>query len=274
MRICVIGLGEVGLPTALYIQKKRLDVLGYDINPVAVENARKRKLKATDDWHHVPAIDVYIICVSTGLRKGKPDMSAVYKTCGKIIEKKKPALVSIESTIVPGTSRKIYEELFKKRVHVVHAPHRYWASDPIKHGVKQLRVIGGADAKSLERGVRFYRDVLEIPVHIASLAEIAEFSKIAENAYRYVQIALAEEFCMMCEELGLDFDAVRRACNTKWNTNIQEARDGIKGHCLTKDTRYLADVTATHDLIESAMAVDKEYRERLQREKPEERGHE
>jgi len=268
MRICVVGLGEVGLPTALYVQEKGFEVWGYDINSAAVENARKKgAVKATDSWHKVPTMDIYIICVSTGLKNFSPDMSSVYDTCSKIMEKEKPTLVSIESTILPGISRKIYEEIFKKRVHLVHVPHRYWAGNPIQHGVKQLRVIGAVDAKSLEHGLRFYRGVLEIPVHVALSIEVAELSKIAENAYRYVQIAFAEELSMMCQELGLDFNAVRAACNTKWNIKIQEARNGIKGHCIPKDTKYLANMTTANTLIESAMAVDKEYRKRLQREK-------
>jgi UDP-N-acetyl-D-mannosaminuronate dehydrogenase len=84
--------------------------------------------------------------------------------------------------------------------------------------------------------------------------------KIVENAYRYVQIAFAEELRMMCEELGLDFNEVRRACNTKWNIEILEAREGILGHCLPKDIRYLISLTTYNTLLRSAIEVDKEYR--------------
>jgi len=111
--------------------------------------------------------------------------------------------------------------------------------------------------------LEFYRDVLGIPIHEVSSVEVAEMSKIAENAYRYVQIAFAEELRMICEESGLSFNEVRGACNTKWNVEILEARDGIAGHCLPKDTRYLSSLTSFNTLMKSALAVDEQYRKWL-----------
>jgi UDP-N-acetyl-D-mannosaminuronic acid dehydrogenase len=142
-------------------------------------------------------------------------------------------------------------------------PHRYWAEEPDEHGVKQSRVIGGVDSESLKAGLEFYRDVLEVPLHVVSSVEVAEMSKIAEQAYRYVQIAFAEELRMICEESGLDFAEVRDACNTKWNIEILEARDGIAGHCLPKDIRYLASLTSFNTLMKGALAVDEQYRKWL-----------
>jgi UDP-N-acetyl-D-mannosaminuronic acid dehydrogenase len=172
-------------------------------------------------------------------------------------------LVSIESTIVPGTSRKIYENIFNKSINLVHVPHRYWAGDPVKHGVRQLRVIGAVNQGSLEVGIKFYRDMLDIPLHVCSSIEVAEMCKIAENAYRYVQIAFAEELRMICETLGLSFNEVREACNTKWNVEILEARDGIGGHCLPKDIRYLSSLTIHNTLLKGAIKADEEYRKWL-----------
>ena len=88
-------------------------------------------------------------------------------------------------------------------------------------------------------------------------------SKVAENAYRYLQIAFAEELKMTCGDLGLDFEKVREACNTKWNIEMLEARDGINGHCLPKDIRYLASVGPHNLLTQSAITVDKAYRKWL-----------
>jgi len=85
-------------------------------------------------------------------------------------------------------------------------------------------------------------------------------SKIAENAYRYIQLAFAEELKMVCDDLGMDFNEVRDACNTKWNIEIPEARDGIGGHCLPKDMKYFVSLTKTSKMANSAILIDESYR--------------
>jgi UDP-N-acetyl-D-mannosaminuronic acid dehydrogenase len=267
MKICVIGLGEVGFATAKYVLDKELDVWGYDISSAAVERAKKAGIvRATQVWDAIPSADVYLICVYTGLKGEVPDLSAIFDACEKVKGKTglsaKP-LVSVESTVVPGLCKRVFRDIFEQHFRLVHVPHRYWAEEPVEHGVKQSRVIGGVDAESLEAGLKFYRDVLGIPLHVGSSVEVAEMSKIAENAYRYVQIAFAEELRMISEESGLSFDEVRKACNTKWNIEILEARDGIAGHCLPKDIRYLASLTSFNALMKGALTVDDQYREWL-----------
>ena len=263
-KVCVIGLGEVGLPTALYIKERGFEVCGFDISNSAADRAKRNGIDVVN-LDNANA-DVYIICVSTGFRDSSPDMTPIYDVCRKIAGKK-ANLVSIESTILPGTSRKVFNEVFKRRIRLIHVPHRYWAGDPVNHGVRQLRVIGAVDEESLEVGVDFYGRKLEIPLHKVSSVEVAEMSKIAENAYRYVQIAFAEELRMICSELGLDFNEVREACNTKWNIEILEARDGIGGHCLPKDIRYLASLTRFNNLLRCAINTDQIYREWLKEDK-------
>jgi len=266
VRVCVLGLGQVGLPTAKYIADKGKEVFGYDTKQEAVESAEMQGIKASSDWQKIPVSDVYIICVHSGLqRDGSPDFSPIFEVCKKIYEKSlssppsKTCLVSIESTVVPGLSRKVYEEIFKRRVKLVHVPHRFWVEDPDRHGVKQPRVIGAIDNESLKEGLSFYDKILHIPLSTAFPIETAEMSKIAENSYRYVQIAFAEELRMVCDKLGIDFNEVRNACNTKWNIEIPEARDGIKGHCLPKDLRYFLSLTRNTALTKSAILVDNNY---------------
>lgn len=270
MRVCVIGLGEVGLATAKYVLGKGLDLWGYDISQAAVENAKLVGISnATTRWEKIPQADVYLICVYTGLTEnGKCDFSAVYDACKKIkgvVASLSKPLVSVESTVVPGLCRQIFEEIFMRNVLLVHVPHRYWGEQPEKHGVRQKRVIGGINGESLKAGLKFYQDILEIPLHVVSSIEVAEMSKIAENAYRYVQIAFAEELRMICEECGLSFEEVRKACNTKWNIEILEARDGIGGHCLPKDVRYLASLTNINTLLKSSIVVNEQYRKWLRK---------
>jgi len=265
LRVCVLGLGQIGLPTAKYCLSKKLEVYGYDISRIAVNRAISEGIRASYNWSDIPNVDVYLICVSTLIKNGLPDLSSIFDVCEKIAKRSNvKTLVSIESTIIPGTSRKIYKEIFDKKVCLIHVPHRYWSKDPIRHGVKQLRVMGAIDNRSLNLGFAFYKNLLNIPLYIVSSIEIAEMCKIAENAYRYLQIAFAEELKMICEERGMNFEEVRKACNTKWNIEILEAREGIGGHCLPKDIRYLISMSQQYNtLLKAAIKVDKQYRKWL-----------
>ncbi len=246
MEVCVIGLGTVGTPTASYMQKRGFSVVGYDIAEKSVEG-----VEMFTDWDKVPQSEVYVVTVSS---------DSVESVCNEIAEKTKAALILIESTVRVGTCRRISERLGLKLL--AHCPHRYWAEDPVNHGVSQLRVIGALNEESLEKSIGFYKS-LDIPVHVCSTVEVTEMCKIAENAYRFMQIAFAEELKMICDANGIPFKEVREACNTKWNTTIQEARQGILGACLPKDTRYLKLLADHTPLIDGAIAADQVYQRKL-----------
>jgi UDP-N-acetyl-D-mannosaminuronic acid dehydrogenase len=268
MIVCVIGLGQIGFPVAKYIATKGCDVYGFDINPAAVEHGiQNGKFKATTQWNQIPKADIYIICVTTGQINNQADLTAVFESSKKIAEKSDTnTLIAIESTILPGTTKKIFEEIFKCKVLLVHAPHRYWADQEDKYGVNQVRVIGGVNTKSLDAGMKFYKTQLGIPMHIVSCVEIAEMCKVTENSHRYLQIAFAEDLKMMCSCIGMNFDELREAMNTKWNVDLPEAREGIGRHCLPKDIRYVTSLTPSI-LLSSAMEVDQKYREWLTKQK-------
>jgi nucleotide sugar dehydrogenase len=261
--VCIVGLGTVGLPTALHAAKY-FTVIGYDINREAIELSASQDVLATENWLSTPLSDIYVITVSTGINEGnEPDVSSIYDVCGKIAEKEPEALVCIESTVPVGTSRRVAEKFGLK--YVVHCPHRYWTGDQVDHGVVQKRVLGALNEESMEKGEWFYSR-LKIPYYAVSSLETAEMSKIAENAYRFVQIAFAEELKLICDKLGLPFDDVRAACNTKWNIEILEARDGIHGDCLPKDIRYLAQLgRSAHALLMGAIKADNGYKRALNR---------
>lgn len=268
MKIAVIGLGQIGLPVAQYCNTKGLEVWGYDISTTTTDNISKtEEFNVTSIWEELPQVDVYIICVTTSQIDNSPDLSPVFEVCKNVSQKALPAsLVTIESTITPGTSKKIFETIFKKNINLVHAPHRYWPAQPEKHGVNQHRVIGAVNQESLSKGLDFYQNKLEIRMHPVSSAEVAEMCKITENAHRYLQIAFAEELKLICEKIGLNFDELREAMNTKWNVDLPEARLGIGGHCLPKDIRYVTSV-APSEILESAINVDKKYRDWLNKQK-------
>jgi nucleotide sugar dehydrogenase len=266
LQVCVVGLGQIGFPVAQYMLGKGAEVYGYDINGNAVKAAVKTGVKATTNWNDMPPVDIYIVSVTTSqTAKGYPDLGAVFDVCAKIAAKAKPtALLSIESTIVPGTSRKIFNEIFHGKIRLVHVPHRYWADEPEKHGVNQLRVIGAADEASMTAGLNFYNQILGIPLFQVSTLEVAEMCKIAENSHRHLQIAYAEELKLITVELGMDFNELRAAMNTKWNVDLLEARQGIGGHCLPKDIHYV--ISIAHEkasLLQAAVKVDQNYREWL-----------
>jgi nucleotide sugar dehydrogenase len=275
-KVFVIGLGEVGLPTAKYfVGFKHLEVYGYDISPSVTSNA-KHIIKAVNAWEELPMnIDVYIITVSTGLKDGIPDVGSIFDVAEKInqhLENRDDVpLVSVESTVVPGTCRRLHEKL-RKYVNLIHVPHRFWGTDPVNYGVKQLRIIGAIDSPSLKKGMEFYASV-GIPLCDVRDIETAEMSKIVENAYRFVEIAFAEDLNMICKKHKIDFNELRKACNTlvrgsekeNWKVQIMEARNGIGGHCLPKDIRYLLSLSPGSQLLNAAILADELYKAKMKR---------
>ena len=245
MRICVVGLGTIGTPTIKYIHQHGFEAYGYDLTEKSLD-----RIKTFTDWERVPKSDIYVVTVSS---------ENVENVCKKISSKDKRSFVAIESTVPVGTCRKIAETSGLQAL--VHCPHRYWKEDPVNHGIRQLRVIGAINEQSLERGLEFYRS-LDILLHICPTIETAEMCKIAENAYRFIQIAFAEELKMICEERKIQFDQVRKACNTKWNIEIPEAREGIFGSCLPQDIGYLKLVATHSPLLNGAIQSDEAYRKR------------
>lgn len=337
-KVLIIGLGQLGLPVAKYVKDKGFDVYGYDISQKAIQRAEKiASIKKADNFSE---FDVYIICISTH----RPDdmftpqidglLSIVQEKIAK--EAKNGALVSIESTIPRGTSKKVFEML-NHRLHVAHIPHRWYALEEKEHGVNQLRVVGGVCDCCLKAAMQFYgqfngnnninggngngnhnilmRDGdigittpstidnsavtmddaitttsfatttnasspspttgknniivnytpnLGIPLHPVSDVEIAEITKIAENAHRYLQIAFAEDIYLYCQANSINFPELREALNTKWNVEILEPRDGIGGHCLPKDTKMFLQssksVSTRSRILKASMEVDEEYK--------------
>ena len=306
-KVLVIGLGQLGLPVAKYLTERGFDVYGYDINNAAMERAEK--IAFVRKTTNLNEIDVFIICISTHKPEDmfSPQVDGLLSIVRDISkEAKNGALVSIESTIPRGTSKKIFE-LLNHRLHVAHAPHRYYSLEEKDHGVNQLRVIGGVCDCCLKNAIQFYgypadavEDVimngkdggcnsvvlhesttyrrndrtrngslestksLGIPLHPVSNIEIAEISKIAENAHRYLQIAFAEDLYLYSQTNGINFAELREALNTKWNVNILEPRDGIGGHCLPKDTKMFLQSSRSQNrskILTAAIEVDHAYRE-------------
>jgi UDP-N-acetyl-D-mannosaminuronic acid dehydrogenase len=359
-KVLVVGLGQLGLPVARYVKEKGFDdAYGYDISSNAMDRAEKTAgIKKANDFSD---FDVYILCVSTHKPDDifTPQIEGLLSIVQRISKeaRRNGALVSIESTIPKGTSAKVLE-ILNHRLHVAHAPHRWYALEEKEHGVNQLRVVGGVCDCCLNAAMQFYngtsslgcideeeeqeddvgngsssnstannsnnnnnnnnenveyknkydnngrqqlvdgnghsghnsrsmnsslesknknkniitskkrknssiRRSLGISMHPVSNVEIAELTKIAENAHRYLQIAFAEDLYLYCQASNINFSELRDALNTKWNVNILEPRDGIGGHCLPKDTRMFLQSSKSSiksKILTAAMEVDEDYR--------------
>jgi UDP-N-acetyl-D-mannosaminuronate dehydrogenase len=287
---------------AKYVKEKGFDAYGYDINEKAMSVAESNfGIKKASSFNE---FDVLIICVSTHVPDDmfSPQVDGLMSVVEKISrEAKTGALISIESTIPKGTSQKVFEKL-DHRLHVVHAPHRWYALEEQDHGVNQLRILGGVSKCCLQEGLKFYdgkisisdkeattsssfspaassaasaassaagaeAHALSIPMHPVSSIEVAELTKIIENAHRYLQIAFAEELYLYCKANNISFTELRDSLNTKWNVEVLEPRDGIGGHCLPKDTKmFINSSNATRSkILQAAIEIDEDYREYIQK---------
>ena len=288
-KVVIIGLGQLGLPVAKYVKEHGFDTYGYDINQKTMQSAEANYgIKQASNFSD---FDVLIVCVSTHRPDDMftPQVDGLMSVVEKISrEAKTGALISIESTIPKGTSKKVFEKV-DHRLHVVHAPHRWYALEEEVHGVNQLRIVGGVSNCCLQHGLNFYdgREVvpqttettkgelsagiktLSIPMHPVSSVEVAELTKIVENAHRYLQIAFAEELYLYCKSNSISFSELRESLNTKWNVEVLEPRDGIGGHCLPKDTRMFINSSNTirSKILQAAMEIDEDYREYFQNAK-------
>jgi UDP-N-acetyl-D-mannosaminuronic acid dehydrogenase len=263
-KILIIGLGQIGYSNAEYMSSIGLDIDGYDISEKAIQRALDNKV-IRNRASNFKNYDYYVICISTHRPEDMfvPYLDGLYDVARKIShEGKTGSLVGIDSTITRGTSEEI-KKIMGHRLHVVHVPHRFYVHEQKDHGVRQTRVLGGCEPCCVREAKYFYGNMLKIPLHPVSSAEIAELTKVVENSYRFMEIAFAEELKMVCDNSSIDFSELRNAINTKWNVKIFEAKDGIGGHCLPKDSQMFLEFSKNvlvTSLIGAAKMVDKQYR--------------
>jgi len=254
--ITIIGLGEIGLETLKELSRKCKDIYGVDVNKKRLIQIQRKGYKVTNN---IPESDIYIISVYT--------TQQVIDVIKKLPYKNKP-LVIIESTVFPGTYQKLIK--WQKDKHLsfdlVMFPHRYNPGDPIHHVFNLTRVMGGT-SKAVARAIKFYRRYIRKKYVYKTTGEIAELCKPLENAYRFLEIAIAEELAILCKRKNIDFEKLRRACNTKWNINIKEARDGINGKCLPKDIDIINKFLGKDTFFTTAVNVDHGYQNKMKRKK-------
>ena len=260
LKICVVGLGNIGLQLLMDLNRRKIPAAGVDVKLEVVESLRLEGYQVDTDIRDFQDTDAWLVAISTGAK-----MESLFELI-EHLHPKPGALISIESTLIPGTMQRLAEVFEKQQYQIghdlffVHVPHR------INFGMdrdvfEQPRVIGGITEACLNRGCQFYQPLIKkmIPLHDVRLAELA---KVIENSIRHLNIAFAETIYQYCIAQELDFQELRKAVNSKSNVTLLDVDYGIGGECLTKDMQFLEDLTET-PLMRSALQADHEYREFL-----------
>ena len=289
MKIAVIGLGYVGLPLSLQFARSGVTVLGLDIDPakVAALNQGKSYIKhipgetvataassgkfsASSDFSRIRKIEAIIICVPTPLSKHRePDLSYILDT-GKIIAQhlQKGALVVLESTTYPGTTEEDLRKVIEsgsgleagKDFHLAFSPEREDPGSPDRQVALIPKVVGGYTPGCLARAVALYSMAVKTLVPVSS-CRVAEASKLLENIFRSVNIALVNELKVVYGAMGIDIWEVIEAAKTKpFGFMPFYPGPGLGGHCIPIDPFYLTWKARQHGqeprLIESAGEVN------------------
>ena len=264
MKACFMGLGYIGLPTAIISSQHGINVCGVDINPKVVEKTNRGELhivepglqdllkKAVDSKSLVASTtpvesDVYLIVVPTPFKaKHEPDISYVESATKTVIPfLKEGDLFVIESTSPVGTTEKMAELIFAERpalegrIHIAYCPERVLPGNVIFELVNNDRVIGGIDDASADAASEFYGKFVSGQLHKTN-CRTAEMCKLVENSSRDVQIAFANELSMICEKAGINVWELISLANKHPRVNILQPGCGVGGHCIAVDPYFIS----------------------------------
>src|SRR6266446_982977 len=287
----VIGLGYVGLPLAVEFARAGLKVIGFDLDQSRVDeinNGRsyipdvptemvgalveRGNLSAATDFSHLAETDAVIICVPTPLRKTKePDISYILAAAEQVkAHLHSPQLVVLESTTYPGTTDEVVLPMLKetgleldKDFYLAFSPERV---DP---GNKQFqthnipKVVGGVSARSTDIAAALYQTIVN-EVHKVSSARVAETTKLLENTYRSVNIALVNEMAQLCYHLGIDsWEVIEAAATKPFGFMAFYPGPGIGGHCIPLDPHYLSWKARQHGFDSRFIGLAEEVNSRM-----------
>ena len=263
-KICLIGLGYVGLPLAVAFAEK-FQVVGFDISTMRIqelEDGHDRTLEIEDDLldsvkgnisyasdiQDTKDCNIYIVTVPTPIDKSnRPDLTPLVessKTIGTVLNQ--DDIVIYESTVYPGVTEDIcVPELekssgmtFNKDFYCGYSPERINPGDK-EHTVKKiLKVTAGSTPEIAKQVDDLYKQVITAGTHMASSIRVAEASKVIENTQRDVNIALINELALIFDQMGIDTNEVIEAAATKWNF-IKLTPGLVGGHCIGVDPYYL-----------------------------------
>ncbi len=263
-KICVIGLGYIGLPTASFLGTKGFDVLGVDISQTVVNTINQGGIHIVEPDLDIlvksavnsgklhaaqqpDVADVFIIAVPTPFNDcNEPNLSYVENATRSILPYIKSGdLVILESTVAVGTTENIVAtilfeeaEIDKESIHVAHCPERVLPGHVLKELVENDRVVGGINENSTNKAVEFYEHFVNGKI-LPTTAKTAEMSKLTENAYRDVNIALANELSMICDTEKINVWELIHLANHHPRVNILNPGAGVGGHCIAVDPWFI-----------------------------------
>lgn len=253
-RVSVIGMGYVGLPLARRAREVGYDVSGVDkyMGDNERDSISEEGIPVHKDYGPVRESDVVLICVPTPLAGGQePDLRYVREAASEVADNfgagDCPKLVVLESTSYPGTTREVLLPIFRERglrlgerLNLAYAPERVDPGSGKSEYGEIPRVVGAMDDRSGRLAYGFY-DKLVSSVFLAPSPEVAEMSKLLENIFRAVNIALVNEMSLLCRRMGIGVWDVIEAASTKPFGFMQfNPGPGLGGHCIPVDPFYLA----------------------------------
>ncbi len=261
-KICVLGLGYIGLPTAALLANKGYDIQGVDIDQRTVDIINRGGIhivepeldtfvKAAVNSGRLKAdikpslADVFIIAVPTPFHEGfVPNIDYVCAATLSIVPYIRPGnLVILESTSPVGTTDKISELLAENGVdiatiHIAHCPERVLPGKIMKELVENDRIVGGLTNQATHITANFYRDFVQGGV-LETDARTAEMAKLTENSYRDTNIAFANELSILCDKFDIDVWELIRLANRHPRVNILQPSAGVGGHCIAIDPWFI-----------------------------------
>ncbi len=277
MKISVLGLGYIGLPTSLLLADAGHDITGVDIDTNIVNtlsngnlpfeepglddlfNRARNKFKVSTD---VESSDVYIIAVPTPLDEEIKiaDISYVKDASKSIATVISPGqLVILESTVPPGTSENIVLPILKNSCpsgfYYAHCPERAIPGKTINEMVSNERIIGAIDEESYKKAKEIYTSFVKGNIYESNV-KTAEFVKLMENTFRDINIALANEFSLIAEEVGIDIWKAIRLANLHPRVDILSPGPGVGGHCLAIDPFFLAGKSKSSRIVKLAREIN------------------
>jgi UDP-N-acetyl-D-mannosaminuronic acid dehydrogenase len=263
MKACFMGLGYIGLPTAIIAASNGIEVHGVDVNPEVVAKTNGKELHFVEPglqqmleqvvdsgMFHAdvkPTVcDSYFIVVPTPFKGDhQPDVSYVEAATKTLIPLlKEDDLFVIESTSPVGTTEMMAGIIYQRRpelrgkIHIAYCPERVLPGNVIYELVNNDRVIGGLTEEATERAIGFYRQFVKGSLHRTN-ARTAEMCKLTENSSRDVQIAFANELSIICEKAGINVWQLIELANKHPRVNILQPGCGVGGHCIAVDPYFI-----------------------------------
>lgn len=263
MKACFIGLGYIGLPTAIVAADNGVEVVGVDVNPHVVETINKGKIHIVEpgladlaakvvnnSWlkaqSEPESSDVFLIVVPTPFTGDhEPDTSYVEAATRNVIPfLKEGDLYIIESTSPVGTTENMAELIFSERpelkdkIYIAYCPERVLPGNIIYELMNNDRVIGGLNPESTEKAVEFYSKFVKGVCHKTN-TRTAEMCKLTENSSRDVQIAFANELSIICDKAGINVWELIELANKHPRVNILQPGSGVGGHCIAVDPYFI-----------------------------------